>query len=137
MKSLIFMASALFFSSDNYASLTIQIQGLKQIKGKIQIGIYNDANQFPKVGGEYRVEYVDASANTLSYTAKNLPNGEYAIALFHDVNSDGVCNLNFLGIPKEPYGFSKNIKPVWSAPTFSKTKVAVNANTQISIDLIN
>jgi uncharacterized protein (DUF2141 family) len=137
MKNIIFIAAALFFSSDNYATLTIQVQGLKQTKGQVQIAIYNDANKFLKIGNEYRAESVAATANALTYTAKNLPNGEYAIAVFHDINSDGVLNLNFLGIPKEPYGFSKNIKPMWSAPTFSKTKVAVNADTQISIDLIN
>lgn len=137
MKGILFTVATLFLSADNYSTLTIQVQGIKDIKGKIQIGIYNDAAKFPKVGGEYRTEYMEVNANEVTYQAKNLRNGKYAIALFHDINSDGVCNLNFLGIPKEPYGFSKNIRPIWSAPTFSKTEILVHSDTQISIKLIN
>jgi len=66
----------------------------------------------------------------------NIPAGSYAVAIFHDENSDGVCNTNFLGIPEEGYGFSNNIKPLLSAPTFDEAKVSVKKDTEIEIHLI-
>ena len=73
----------------------------------------------------------------MKVTIDDLPNGEYAIALYHDVNADGICNLNLISIPKEPYGFSNNVKPVFSAPTFESTKFALNSDKTIQIDLID
>ncbi|MEO5910876.1 MAG: DUF2141 domain-containing protein, partial [Pelobium sp.] len=70
-------------------------------------------------------------------TIKDLKKGDYAVALYHDLNSDKICNLSFLGIPKEMYGFSNNVKPKLSAPAFSDCKFSVNSNSTISINLIN
>ncbi len=79
------------------SDLIIEIKGIETVEGKIQIGIYNDEDKFPEVGGAYRSEYFTVTAKEMSCTIKDLPNGVYAIALFHDVNSDGECNLNFWG----------------------------------------
>jgi len=121
----------------NKSNLIIQINGIEEIKGKIQIGIYNDEDKFPDVGGEYRIEYIKVNSSEAVYTIKNLPLGDYAIALFHDINSDGVCNFNFWGIPTESYGFSNNIKPLLSAPSFEDTKISVYKDTKIIINLLN
>ena len=37
------------------------------------------------------------------YKAKG---GNYAVAIIQDLDENGELNKNFLGIPKEPYGFS-------------------------------
>ena len=39
-----------------------------------------------------------------------MPFGEYAIAGFQDLDGNGVLTGNFLGIPKEPVGFSGDSK---------------------------
>lgn len=127
----------LFNSPVSNSTLTIQIQGIEEIKGKIQIGIFNNAAKFPDEGGEYRIEFIKVNSKDVTYKITDLPYGDYAIALFHDVNGDGTCNLNFLGIPKEPYGFSNNVKPVVSAPSFSSAKISVHKDIAISISLIH
>lgn len=134
MKYLIF---AIFFNilgtNNKSSDLTIEIVNIEQTKGKIRMGIYNDADKFPKEGGAIRNEAFEVTGKTIKCVVKNLPHGEYAIALYHDVNDDNVCNMNFVGMPKEPYGFSNNAKPTLSAPSFSSTKFVVNKPTQISI----
>ncbi len=107
------------------------------MKGLIQIGIYNERDAFPKIGMEYRLEYFTVVSKEMTVRIKDLPYGEYSIALFHDIDSDGECNLNFIGIPKEPYGFSNNIKPVFKAPSFESTKVVLNTNKIIRVELID
>ena len=47
-----------------------------------------------------------------------LPFGKYAITIFHDVNDNEELDTNFIGIPKEPYGFSNNPKSSFGPPGF-------------------
>ena len=39
---------------------------------------------------------------------KDLPPGRYAIAVFQDLNGNGKLDQSFFGVPKEPYGFSRD-----------------------------
>jgi uncharacterized protein (DUF2141 family) len=50
------------------------------------------------------------------------PAGDYAITLFHDEDSSGKFKSNFVGYPLEGYGFSNNIVPQFSAPTWDQCK---------------
>ena len=65
-----------------------------------------------------------------------LASGNYAIAILHDENDDGKMNTNFLGLPKEGYGFSNNVMGTFGPPTFSKASFQYNAN-QIKSIVIN
>jgi uncharacterized protein (DUF2141 family) len=124
-----------FGTHNNSSDLTIEIMNIEQTKGKIRIGVYNDADKFPKEGGAIRSESFEVRGKILKCVLKNLPYGEYAIALYHDINDDNVCNMNFVGMPLEPYGFSNNAKPKLSAPSFTSTKFKFNQPAQISISL--
>lgn len=51
---------------------------------------------------------------------KDLKPGKYAFKYFHDENNDKEINTNFMGIPKEGYGFSNNAKGKFGPPSFEK-----------------
>jgi uncharacterized protein (DUF2141 family) len=116
-------------------ALSIEIGGVGSLKGSLQIGIYTRSNKFPKPGNEFKTVRIQRSSKVDS-TTLYLPKGEYAIALFHDINNDGVCNRKFMRIPKEPYGFSNNIKPIFRAPSFEEAKIKLFSSKDISIRLI-
>lgn len=48
----------------------------------------------------------------------DIPPGTYALAVIHDENMDGKLRTNWLGIPKEGYGFSNDAEASMSAPSF-------------------
>jgi uncharacterized protein (DUF2141 family) len=123
-------------SRDKNVNLTIKVSGFEKICGKLQIGLYNKASDFPEKGKEYKTTRVTVTSGIVKYTF-NIPPGDYAAALYHDENSDGECNTNFLGIPTEAYGFSNNVKPVLSAPSFDETKVSVQKDEEIAIQRIH
>jgi uncharacterized protein (DUF2141 family) len=58
---------------------------------------------------------------------ENLPAGDYAISILHDVNKDGKMNTNFMGIPKEGYGFSNNVMGTMGPPSFEKAKFKLSS----------
>jgi uncharacterized protein (DUF2141 family) len=116
--------------------LSVNIPNIKGNKGVIVIAVYSSREKFPKVGMEYRVIRFPANAAGSTFRMKDIKPGEYAVAMYHDENSDGVCNLNFLGIPKEGYGFSNNVRPVFSAPSFEDCKIKLTGDTHITVQLI-
>jgi uncharacterized protein (DUF2141 family) len=119
----------------NY-NLAIKIPNLKNTEGNIEIGIYNKKENFPKEEKQYKLVKFKANNSSGIYTINNLPKGEYAIAIFHDKNTDGICNTNFMGIPNEGYGFSNNIRPLFSAPSFNECKINLKTDLSITIKLI-
>ena len=48
--------------------------------------------------------------------------GDYAVTLFHDEDGSGKFKSNMIGYPLEGYGFSNNVVPQFSAPTFDQCK---------------
>ena len=65
----------------------------------------------------------------------DLPEGIYAIALFVDANKNLKIDKNFLGIPKEQFGFSNNAMGKLSAPSFEQAKFEVRGDTLQNIKL--
>ena len=71
----------------------------------------------------------------MNYTIKGLKHGQYALAIFHDLNSDTICNRNIMGIPTEKYGFSNNVRPFLTAPSFEDAAINLNSKKTIIIQL--
>lgn len=115
--------------------LTINVQNIKSTKGEIVIGVFNAEKGFLKEGAAFKNYTLPIKDGTETIVINDLPEGEYAVSLFHDENSDKTCNLNFLGIPKEAYGFSNNIKPKFSAPSYSDCKFLLKKNQVLDIVL--
>jgi uncharacterized protein (DUF2141 family) len=100
------------------------------------MGLFNNATSFPHEGKEFRKINIKVMGNEESILIDSLPKGTYAIAIFHDENYDNICNLNFFGIPKEGYGFSKNFKPKLFAPVFDDCKFQIDTICKLTIRLI-
>ena len=45
------------------------------------------------------------------YELEDIPPGEYALLVYYDENNNGRIDKNFIGIPKEPLGFSNRYQP--------------------------
>ena len=121
----------------NNPQLTIKISNIEKIKGEIKVGIFDADTHFLKEGYAIKNYSIKVEKNTAILTITDLPKGEYAVTMYHDQNSDNECNKNFIGIPKEPYGFSNNIKPKMSAPKYKDCKFDLSENKTLSIKLIN
>lgn len=115
--------------------LNVTVNSIKDVTGVMVISLYDRESSFPIEGKEFRINLVKVTGHSVSTTFNNLMPGEYAVALYHDQNSDGICNLGMFGIPKEGFGFSRNFKPKWSAPHFEDCKINLLKDQAITIDL--
>jgi uncharacterized protein (DUF2141 family) len=67
---------------------------------------------------------------------EHLPPGDYGVAVIHDENQNARLDRNFIGIPKEGFGFANNPHVGLSAPPFQAAIAHVHCLvTEISIHL--
>ena len=102
------------------APLTVFIKDLRNRKGALIFGVFEQADGFPNV--EKKAVYWevrDAEAADLTFTVR-LPPGRYAASVLHDENRSGEMNRGFGGLPLEGYGVTNNPKPKMRAATFKE-----------------
>lgn len=126
-----------FFTGNAQNTISVTVNNIEKNKGVIEISLYNQAEAFPHTKGRFKMGNVTVSGNSVTFQFTNIPNGDYAVALYHDVNDNGKMDKNIFGIPKEPYGFSNNVVPKMSAPNFDECMFSVKGATKLTISLIN
>ena len=77
-------------------------------QGQIMVALFGSEANYGGEGQPVRYAMVDAAGGQKSATFEGLPDGDYAVRAFHDLNGDGKMNTNPFGMPTEPYAFSNN-----------------------------
>ncbi len=101
------------------AILHVRVVNLRNSTGQVICTLFDSPAAFPsdssKAIGQIAVPIKDDAA-VCSFGA--LAPGKYALVTFHDENSNGKFDRNWLGLPKEGFAFSNNVRPVFSPPSF-------------------
>ena len=130
-----FLLFLLLFPSSSSSDIHVNVKGVEELKGSMFIAVFDNPVSFPEFGKQYREIVLPVRSLELSHTFKDLPNYTYAVAVFHDINDNGILDKNFLGIPLEPYGFSRNARARFSAPPFEDAKIELINNLEIQINI--
>lgn len=107
--------------------VVVTITNFDNDKGKAFIALYNSEASF--LGAGYMSVIATIKEKTCSVTFKDVPQGVYAISLFHDENGNDKMDSNFLGIPKEDYACSNNAKGFMGPPKWQDAKFEVKSET--------
>lgn len=125
------------FRPPTTGSLVVNLDNIKVAEGMIWLALYDSQeNLFVKDNSILKgIEVKDTGEVVVSMD--NVQFGTYALAIFHDINSDGKLNQNLLGIPTEPYAFAKKPKSKWRAPrydelTFDFSEPEQKINTELA-----
>ena len=117
-------------------NIRVEVTNILNKTGQISIGLYNkDDSTFSDMSKYYKGKYLDISDTKVIYTFENVPNGIYAISVIHDENKNRELDKNFFGIPKEGYGFSNNIRPIFRGANFQESKFELFSDKNIVINL--
>lgn len=130
---LCFCLSSFNETKESTADLTIRVTNIQSTKGKISIGIYRKVDVFPIQGKQFKGVFITTKQPLTKYTFENLSKGQYAVAVFHDENENGKLDKNLFGAPTEAYGFSRNARETFSAPSFQSAKIDLSENKAIEI----
>ena len=125
---LLTVAVALLFLGMNRpsaGSLELGIGHVQHDYGTVWIGIYASAEAFLDKD-QARLEAVPIKDfRERRIFLHDLAYGDYAVALFHDLNDNGEMDVNWLGVPEEPFAFSRPVSSKWRLPKFAEVKVGL------------
>ena len=119
----LFLAPLLHISAQS--SLTVEIVNLESNKGVVIVDLL-DTNEETVM--DLTSEITD---NTCTVVFKDLEDGSYAIRYFHDENNNGELDTNFIGIPKEGFGFSNDAFGKFGPKKFKEWLFEVSGDTNI------
>lgn len=97
----------------------VEIGGLRNDKGQVLCALYSSADGFPKKGDKplgHAKSLISGGHAVCEFP--DVAIGTYAVSVFHDENSNGKLDTNFMGIPREGVGASNNAKGHLGPPTF-------------------
>ena len=123
------------FKNVQSGDLILKIKNFDNQSGLIHIAIYNEQEKFPKKEGKllgFKEKISKIIEN--NYEINNLKEGIYAVAIFHDENSNDKFD-SFFGIPNEKYGFSNNPSIFLSAPKFEQSSFDLRQNEKKIIEI--
>ena len=109
-------------STPNKGTLELVVQNIKSEGGMVWVGVYGSKEDFMiKEKATLVGVRVEARAS-LTIEIPDLTYGEYALAVFHDENNNGEMDRNLVGIPSEPFAFSKPPVSKLRIPKFEEVK---------------
>jgi uncharacterized protein (DUF2141 family) len=111
--------------------LEVTVKNILEAKGTIRVSLFNNEKDF--LGQALESKVVKASINEARVVFEGLKPGEYAIAVIHDLNENKELDKGFMGIPKEPYGFSNDARGKFGPPSYSESKLTVYGVVKTSI----
>lgn len=106
--------------------INVTVEGVKKLEGMIVADLHDDKKEnflvWDKVLLRVRVPVLSGD---VKFCIPLTQPGEYAVAVYHDKNSNQKFDKNFLGIPKEHFGMSNNPKFGLSSPEYEETAFVV------------
>lgn len=115
-------------------NLDISVKGIEDIQGEMVVLVFDNPDNFPKDQKLAKIYKFRVTGKEMTLSVKGIPDQDVAIFIYHDKDSNGKCNQNFIGMPTERIGFSNNIRPKLKAPKFEEAKVS-KETTKISIEI--
>ncbi|HAI43330.1 MAG TPA: hypothetical protein DCM40_37140 [Maribacter sp.] len=116
-------------------NISLNIDGVTSEEGNICFAVYTDESSFLKFDKVYKSGSEKAVKGKTVFDIENLPDGEYAIAIFHDANGNNNLDTNMLGIPKEQIAFSKGKMKMFGPPKYTESAFILDSNMQMNISL--
>ena len=107
--------------------LCVNIAGVEIASGSLRLAIFSGESGFPHHQNALHRITVSVKESMDSILLPPLPVGDYAIAVFHDVDDNGRLNRAALGYPTEPYGFSNNARSTFGPPDYGSAEFTSGA----------
>jgi len=129
---------AIAFAQSSCPGIHVQILDIKNSIGAVACALFEAPEGFP-------TEFLHSATNIMIIKVRDtqarcdfldIPPGTYALAVIHDENMDGKLGTNWMGIPKEGYGFSNDAKALMGAPSFQAASFPYDGrNLDLTISL--
>lgn len=112
-------------SSVTAGPLKLTVTGVNSDAGQVICRIFDRADSFP-TGDVLATVTAPISGGEALCDFGDVAIGDYAIAAAHDANANDKMDKNFLGLPREGFGFSRDAKLGFGPPSFDEAVFTVD-----------
>lgn len=121
------------------ADVTLEVEGLdasRQQGATLMVAVFTaPASWLRQPHSGHRFALDAAVDGKVSVVLKGLPDGPLALSLFQDANANGRLDMNPMGMPVEPFGFSNNAVGNFGPPPFEQAVLTPAAGTPVKVRL--
>ena len=122
----------------NTYSLVVDVSGLRNSKGILQVALYNKEGSIPDehYRNYFRLIREEINEDSAKLIFTDLPEGKYAVNVLHDENNNGKIDKGLI-LPEEGIGFS-NYESIGlrNKPSFEKASFDLSADKSIIVKII-
>ncbi len=111
------------------ATVEVRVSNVAGGKGKLSVAVC-DRERFLKQCSHHAS--VPARAGEMVVALRDIPPGTWAVLAYQDENENGQLDRNFMGIPKENYGFSRDAVGRFGPPEFDDAAIDVRDGTTVA-----
>jgi uncharacterized protein (DUF2141 family) len=99
--------------------IRVEISGARNDKGPVMCALFSPERGFPgKVENAVARTHSAITNGSAVCEFAGVAAGRYAVSVFHDENSNGKMDTNFIGMPREGVGASNDAKGHMGPPRF-------------------
>jgi len=123
---------------EGVGTLVVEVGGVRNANGTLNVSLFSSAEGFPDDSTQVfrSASSVLSEEETLVFRFERLEFGVYAVSILHDENDNGSMDTNFLGVPREGFGFSNNPRIGFGAPSFNACGFRFDTNaTTLSVQV--
>ncbi|WP_131113849.1 DUF2141 domain-containing protein [Lichenihabitans psoromatis] len=113
------------------AEVVVRVEGVTPSQTRVYVSLCTGGLEPDDCGN---AQVVGADSPTLQVRFANVPPGVYAVAAFQDLNGDGTLDRSPRGLPREPYGFSREAGRMTS-PRFDRAAFTVERDVSVAVRL--
>ena len=99
------------------------VSGVTSPPGRIGCSLFAGPAGFPIDTSGARFVWVPADPKGVNCRFADVPAGDYAVAIVHDLNGNGRVDTNLVGLPTEQWGVSRNVRHGLRAPRFHDASI--------------
>ena len=120
-RAILSAAMLVAFNAASAATVEVRVSGVTA-KGKVSVAVCDKARFLKQCA--YSASAPAQAGETL-VTVKDVPPGTWAVLAYQDENGNNELDRNLIGIPKEPYGFSRDARGKFGPPKFEEAAIEV------------
>ena len=125
------LANSLCLPSEYRGTLIVEVK-CKNSEGRVQAYLYSAPTYWLKTDpNTQRITRANINQNIATIVFKDIPYGQYALSLLHDMNMNNDMDYNLVGMPTEGWGFSNKRPPVLYKPSWQECSFSISSPTKM------
>jgi len=108
-------------------TLEVTVTGFESEAGLLAIALFANADDYATQTNAIRRAWLAIDDGQSHWVVEDLPEGDYALIAYQDLNGNEQIDMRIFGMPKEPVGVSNDARGIFGPPRFKAASFRVAA----------